>query len=147
MKESAIGGSHDQLDAMQDKFRKWVMKIRNSHLQPGHSWIACRLQIWPGLRYSLGTLTNDMEDIAEHFQNTYYTLLPSLGVVRSFRKQLRTIHQTFGGVGLWHMPTEQRIARLEMLIQHYQKDTTLGKKFRAMTYWLTVGNRYQSLSI
>jgi hypothetical protein len=34
------------------------------------------------------------------------------------------------------MPTEQLIARLEMLIQHYQKDTTLGKKFRAMTHWL-----------
>ena len=85
---------------------------------------------------SLGTLTNDMEDIADLFQDIYYNLLPSLGVVRSFRKLLRTVHQAFGGVGLWHMPTEQLIERLTMLLQHYQRDSTLGRKFRAMTRWL-----------
>lgn len=66
--------------------------------------MAYRLQIWPVIRYGLGTKTRGMEDIdiENLFQDIdiYYTLLPSLGVVRSFRKLLRTVHQAFGGVGL-----------------------------------------------
>ena len=138
VRESVSGGSQDQLLALRDKFRQWVAKIRNSHLQPGYAWMAYRLQIWPGIRYSLGTLTNDMEEIFDLFQKEYYDLLPSLGVVRSFRRQLRTVHQSFGGVGLWHTPTEQLIERLTLFLQHYQKDSTLGRKFRAMTHWLQV---------
>ena len=136
VKESVAGGSQDQLQSMQDKFRKWVMKIHNSHLQSSYAWVSYRLQIWPGIRYSLGTLTNDMESITDLLQDLYYKLLPSLGVVRTFRKVLRTIPQSFGGIGLWHLAAEQLAARLNLLLQHYQRDTVIGSKFRAMTRWL-----------
>jgi hypothetical protein len=138
VKECVAGESQDQLQSMRDKFRKWVMKVHNSHLQPSFVWVSYRLQIWPGVRYSIGTLTNDMESIADLLQDLYYKLLPSMGIVRTFRKALRTVHQSLGGVGLWHLPAEQLAARLNLLLQHYQRDTILGAKFRAMTRWLQI---------
>ena len=57
----SCGGSHDQLELelesmpIRDKFSQWVAKVRNSHLRPNFAWVAYRLQIWPGIRYSLGT--------------------------------------------------------------------------------------------
>ena len=132
---------------MRDKFSQWVTKVRNSHLQPGsgYAWVAYRLQlqIWPGIRYSLGTLTNDMEDIdiAELFQvqvrdiyvshfATLVTCCPQLSEAVAYRSS------SVWRCGLWHMPTKQLIERLTMLLQHYQRESSLGREFRAMARWL-----------
>ena len=134
--ETVTGGSQAQLDRMKTKFSVFTGKIRNVHEAHAYAWLAYRLQIGPGIMYSIGSLTNDMEEIDELFEPSNYKLLPTLSVVRSIRKVLRTLPQTFGGVGLWHMPTEQLIARLNLLLQHYAMDSLLGDKFRAMTCWL-----------
>ena len=47
------------------------------------AWIAYRLQLWPGLRYGLGTMTNDIEEAISVNSKTDYRMLNILGVART----------------------------------------------------------------
>ncbi len=56
-------------------------------------------QLWPSLRYGLGTMTNDME-IAEKLLNKMdYKTLNILGILRNVSTGLRKLHPTFGVLG------------------------------------------------
>jgi len=55
-------------------------------------------------------------------------------------KQLRRIHTTFGGFGLYNFATEQLIGRLNLLMQHYHTPSNLSKK-------LDVSLKYLQLQI
>ncbi len=83
------------------------------------TWIAYKHQLWLGLRYGLGTMTNDIEKAMEVNTKTDYRMLNILGVVCTVTKGLRTLHTTFGGFGLLSVATEQLICRIIMLLQHY----------------------------
>ncbi len=54
--------------------------------------------------------------------------MPILGVVRTVKRELRKLHPTFGGFSLFHLPTEQLICRINMLLQHYHTSTSISKK-------------------
>ncbi len=45
------------------------------------AWIAYKLQLWPGLRYGLGTMTNDIEEAASVNTEIDYKMLNILEVV------------------------------------------------------------------
>ena len=92
------------------------------------AWIAYRLQLWPGLRYGLGTMTNNIEEATSVSTKTDYRMLNILGVARTVTKGLGTLHSTFGGFGLLSVTTEQLICRINMLLQHYHTSTNLSRK-------------------
>jgi hypothetical protein len=50
------------------------------------AWIAYAHQLWPGLRYGLGTMTNDIEEATGVNTKTNYRMLNILGVARRFMR-------------------------------------------------------------
>jgi hypothetical protein len=58
------GGNEDHLKYIQEKASTWISRMINRHLPHHMAWVAYKLQLWPGLRYRLGTMTNDIEAAA-----------------------------------------------------------------------------------
>jgi hypothetical protein len=63
------------------------------------AWVAYRHQLWPGLGYGLGTMTNNTEEAENALQESDYKMLNILGVACKVTKGLRKQHTTFGGFG------------------------------------------------
>ena len=100
------------------------------------AWIVCKLQFWPGLCYRPGTMTIDLEATETIFDKADYAIMPILGVMGTMQKELRKLHTTFGGFGLFHLPAEQLICKINMLLQHYHTSTALSKKLDASFRYL-----------
>jgi hypothetical protein len=73
--------------------------MKNGHLPAHMAWIA--LHLWSGLRYGLGTMTNDLEATEAIFNKADYDMMPILGVAHTVKRELRKLHTTFGGFGLF----------------------------------------------
>jgi hypothetical protein len=108
----------------------------NGHLPHHMAWVAYNLQLWPGLCYWLGTMTNDIEEAASVLNETNYKLLNVLGVACTVTKGLQKLHRTFGGFGLLSIPMEQLICRINMSLQHYHTSTNLSRKLDASLHYL-----------
>ncbi len=52
------------------------------------AWIAYKLQLWPGIRYGLGTMTNNIEEAARMNTEINYKMLNVLGVACTVMKGL-----------------------------------------------------------
>jgi hypothetical protein len=52
-------------------------------------------------------------------------------VNQNVKWEWRSLHSTFGGIGLHSLPVEHANAMINVLIQHYGTETTLTKKFLA----------------
>ena len=70
-------------------------------------------------------------------------------IFNTVRRELRKLHTTFGGCGLFHLPTEQLICQLNMLLQHYHTSTALSKKLDASFKYLQLqlGTPYNPLTL
>ncbi len=55
-----------------------ITRMKNGHLPAHMAWIAYKLQLWPGLRYGLGTMTNDLEATDAIFDKDDYDIMPIL---------------------------------------------------------------------
>ena len=126
--DSPAGGSAEHLKDVSERVESWTTRMKNGDLPASMAWTAYNLQLWPSLRFGLGTLTNDVEAADELLSSYDYIMLPFLGVVRTIKKGWRKLHTTFGGVGLFHLPTEQFICRLNIFMQHYHTSSALSKK-------------------
>ena len=93
--------------------------MKNGHLPSYMAWQAYKLQLWTGLRYGIGTLANDVELACSKFHDRDYEILPILGIARTVKTGWRRIHHTFGGFGLFSLPTEQLICRLNLFLQQH----------------------------
>jgi hypothetical protein len=107
--------------------------MQNGHLPNHIAWVAYKQQLWSGLRYGLGTMTNDLEAAEQLLENTDWKTLNILGVLRNITKGLQRLNATFGGFSL---STEQLICRVNMLLQHYHVSRNLGKKLDASLFYL-----------
>lgn len=130
------GGHATQLISIRDKTNSWMQNMKNGHLPASHVWLSYLHQLRPGILYGLGTLSNDMESACRCLSDTEYQLLPLLGVNRNIKRGWRTLHQTFGGIGLMDLPVEQFICRINLLQQHYGTPSGLGHKLSASIHWL-----------
>ncbi len=104
--DSPAGGNKDHLKYIQEKASTWTSRMINEHLPHHMAWVAYTLQLWPGLCYGLGTMTNDIEVAASALNKTDYKILNVLGVAHTVTKGLRMLHTTFGEFGLLSIPTE-----------------------------------------
>ena len=130
------GGNQGHLDYIHGKLTKWINRMTNGHLPSHMAWIAYKLQLRPGLRYDLGTMTNDLATTEAIFDKADYEIMPILGIARMVKQKLRKLHTTFGGFGLFHLPTEQYFCQINMLLQHYHTSTALSKKLDASFWYL-----------
>jgi hypothetical protein len=110
--------------------------MANGHLPSHIAWVAYRHQLWPGLRYGLGTMTNKIEPAVTLQEEVDYKTLNILGVLQNVTKGLCKIHTTFGGFRLFDLATEQLISRVNMFFQNYHVSTTFSKKLDASLGYL-----------
>jgi hypothetical protein len=118
--DSPAGGNTAHLSYSKDKASVWVHRMQNGHLPCHMAWTTYKLQLWPGLRYGLGTMNYDLEPAEDLLHDKDHKTLNVIGVLRNVTKGLRWLHTTFGGFGLLSLPTEQLISQVNMLKQHYR---------------------------
>ncbi len=131
IQDSPARGNKGHLKYIQEKASTWTSRMINGHLPHHMAWVAYPLQLWPGLCYGLGTMTNDIKEAASVLNETNYKILNVLGVACTVTKGLQKLRMTFGGFGLLSIPTEQLICRINMLLQHYHTFTNLSRKLNA----------------
>ncbi len=73
------GGNKGHLKYIQQKASTWTSRMTNGHLPHHMAWIAYKLQLWPGIRYELGTMTNDIEEAASVNTKIDYKMLNFFG--------------------------------------------------------------------
>ena len=103
----------------------------NGHLPSNIPWVAYKLQLWTGLHYRLGIMTNNLEEAEALLHNEDQEMLNILGISRNITRGIRQLQPTFGGFGLFNLATEQPISRVNMLMQHYHTPTNLSRKLDA----------------
>jgi hypothetical protein len=81
-------------------------------------------------------MTNNITPAKKLLNNVDYNTLDVLGILCNVTKGLRKIRTTFGGFGLFDLPTEQLISRVNMFFQHYHMLTNLSKKLDALLGYL-----------
>jgi hypothetical protein len=59
--DSPSGGNECHLSFIANKATQGVNRMKKDHLPSHVAWIAYKHQLWPSLRYGLGTMTNEME--------------------------------------------------------------------------------------
>jgi hypothetical protein len=127
--DAPAGGNEGHLNYIKGKAMTWVNRMTNGHLPSHMAWVTYKHQLWPGLRYGLGTMTNDITPAEKLLDDVDYKTLNVLGILRNVTKGLQKIHTTFGRFGLFNLPTEQLISRVNMFFHHYHVLTNLSKKW------------------
>ena len=77
------GGNEGQLVVLRKKMESWCIKITNGHLPSSIAWLSYIRQLWPGIRYGLGMLTNNIEEADTLFDKYDFIILSILGVCRN----------------------------------------------------------------
>ena len=134
--DAPSGGNNGHLEYIHGKLTTLITRISNGHLPAHMAWIAYKLQLWPGLRYGLGTVTNNLEATEAIFDKANYDMMPILGVARTVKRELQKLHTT-------------QICRINMLLQHYHTSTALSKKLDASFRYLQLqlGTPYNLLTL
>ena len=134
--DSSARGNNPHLSYIKTKVSMWVTRMLNGHLPNHMAWIGYKHQLWPGVRYRLGTMTNDLKAADSLLHNEDYRMLNVLGVAHSITKGIRRLHKTFRGFGLFNLPAEQLVSCMNMLMQHYHTSSNLSWKLDASLGYL-----------
>ena len=84
-----------------------MQRMKNGKLPSYLGWMAYWLKLWPSVKFGLGVMTNDIEDLEEVFDKTDYKMMNVLGVVSTIKTSWRKMHSTSQGIGLFSFSTEQ----------------------------------------
>ncbi len=103
------GGNATHLASIKEKVSIWVNRMTNGHLPNHTAWIAYKQQLWPGVGYGLGTMTNNLEVADELLHDSDYRMLNVSGVLCNVSKELHQLHTMFGSFGLFNLPINQLI--------------------------------------
>ncbi len=94
---------------------KWISKMTNQHLPTKLGWVAYRFKLWPGVRYELATLAMPRKIATCCLSQENFRTLSCLGVNKNVRREWRTIHRAFGGIGLFSVAVEYTIAMVSSI--------------------------------
>jgi hypothetical protein len=114
-----------------NKTSEWVRKLKNAHLPTNLAWKAYRHQLWPSIRYGMGTLATSIDKIEDLLHKQEFEMLSYLGVNQHVKREWRRLPREFGGIGLYDLGVEQFIIWIETLLQHYGAGFTTSKKLEA----------------
>jgi hypothetical protein len=115
---------------MEDRAAKWLCKLLNSHLPAKWAWVSYKFQLWAGLRYGLGTNSAPLSRLRTVFPKFIFQCLPRLGVNRHIKRGYRHLHSAFCGLGMFSLPIETTISRVNLFLQHWGAPTMLGNSLR-----------------
>ncbi len=104
----------------------WTLKMTNGHLPACLGWITYKFKLWPGIQYGLATLAMPLETVQSILRKENFKILPFLGINRNVKWEWRTLHQAFGGIGLFDLADEHTIGMINILVEHYEAGTTLA---------------------
>jgi hypothetical protein len=65
--------------------------MKNGQLPASVGWIAYKLQLWSSITYTIGTMTNNLEEAEEVLEYLDYEMLNVLGSTRTVKKGRRRI--------------------------------------------------------
>ncbi len=106
--------------------------MRTAHLPARMGRIAYRFKLWADIRYGIVTLAIPLVESRRILQTeNFQQCLSFLGINRYVKREWQTLHQAFGGIGLFSFSVEQTIEMINMLIQHCGTGTTLALKITA----------------
>ena len=86
VKDCSAGGNAKQLTTIKSKVEEWINIMKNGRLPAKWAWVTYKFQLWPSIRYGIGTMTNDMEEAEELLDDHNFSLLNILGVARTVKK-------------------------------------------------------------
>ena len=81
-----LGGNELHLERTRRKVDSWIDKMKNGHLPPSMGWIAHKFQLWSGVRYKVGTRTNDLEETKKVLNKKDDRMLKILGTASTVKK-------------------------------------------------------------
>ena len=136
--DSPQGGNKEQISKILEKVEKWTQRLKNGHLPSYLGWLAYKNKLWPSVRYGLGVMTNEVEDIDHLLDKQDYETMNCLGVASTITRGRRKLHSTFGGIGLFDINDEQTIERLNLLQQHYETGSILSQKLSISLAYLQI---------
>ena len=125
------GNSQAHLNKITDKVQTWVERIKNGRLPTHFVWTSYIHQLWMGVRYGIGALPADREEVEGFLQDTDRSMLSHMGVNRNIRTGWRTLHRSFLGVGLFNFEVEMMIQRINLFVQHYASPFDVGITLQA----------------
>ena len=80
--------------------------MKNGELPTQSVWKNYLLQLWSGIKYSLGASLASMKELEEGLGPADFYLLSKLGCVCSITKELRYMPCHLGCIGLYDLTTE-----------------------------------------
>ena len=60
--------------------------MKNGLLPAKWAWVTSKYQLWPSIRYGIGTMTNNVEEAEKLLDGHDYNLLNILGIARTVKK-------------------------------------------------------------
>lgn len=85
------GCGREQLKTLRQHVEEWTNRLRNGHLPARWAWVSYFRQLWPKIKYGLGTNTSPVEELIDEeetgggLQKIYRKMLPHLGVNRNIK--------------------------------------------------------------
>ena len=86
VRDCPAGENKSHLKYIQDKVNGWIDKMKNGHLSSSMGWVAYRFQLWPGIRYGIGIMTNDLEEVEKALEKSDYRMLNVRGIASTGKK-------------------------------------------------------------
>jgi len=120
------GSATPQFDAMRNRVDTWTAQIKGGHLPARSNWLSYQCQLWPGLKYGLGVSAATMDELGKCLRSRDHKILSTLGICRNIPTELRYIPSQYGGFALKSLSSEATAEALNMFLQHYGTDSTLG---------------------
>ena len=120
------GNPSPQFKVLQKKVDDWTERIKGGYLPARSNWLSYQCQLWPGLKYGLGTSTATIEQLETGLGRRDHKILGHLGICRNIPTELRYIPSCFGGFALRSLTTEATAESLNMFLQHYGTESSLG---------------------
>ena len=120
------GDPAPQFEVLRQKVDDWTAKIRDGHLPARSNWLSYQCQLWPGLRYGLGASPATIEQLEKGLGTRDHKLLGLLGICRNIPTELRYLPSCFGGFALRSLKFDATTEAINMFLQHYGTESTLG---------------------
>ena len=128
------GGAEPQLQALRDRVDEWTVNMRNGHLPTRSTWMSYNCQLWAGLRYGIGASPARLKELENKVTNKKesglgtrdHKILSMLGICRNITTDWRYLPPCYGGMELNCLTVEATATLLNLFLQHYGTDTTLG---------------------
>jgi hypothetical protein len=128
----------NSLQQMTEKALDWAHNARNSSLRARDLHISVHRKFWPKVKYGLCASTCSWDDLIAAMQRPYYWLAPIGGLLRSARRELRTLDTGFYGLGLPHWGIEALNEAYKKFFLHFGTQSSVGIQLQMSVELFTI---------